>query len=280
MHPLVVVLFLITAIRPGQSQEIVMAARPSKVGDRLHITSTVAEKYSVQGLLPGVTTEDVTNSLEFSTTVLGLGSESISDARVEIAKCLEQRTVDKVETKPKERSCTGKAFEFHFSEKKLDVSSPPGTLFIPEHAPGVVDAFLDPTPLSRCLAGKPIKLQDRIEVPPDIAESALACYTRATPVFRPQVKLILVCSGERKHDNVDCVAFQLEGEVVSSYPSVLQAVADCTMEFKGEMLVSKATCAIVQATCTGKLVIEPRKGKAPKIYGTGSKSWQYAADFR
>ncbi len=132
-------------------------------------------------------------------------------------------------------------------------------------------------PLAAALAGKALKVGDKIEVAAADAQRALATYADPATVQ----SLALELTGTQEQDGVAVATFAAKAHLESR--NATEAGGTTTTDLAGELAVTTAQSQIVRASLSGPVTLDVKVGddrESVTIHGTGRSTWTYRAELR
>jgi hypothetical protein len=132
-------------------------------------------------------------------------------------------------------------------------------------------------PLATALAGRTLKVGDKVDVAAADAQRALATFAEPGAVK----SLALDLTGTKEIDGLAVATFAAKAHLESTQAT--EAGGTTTTDLEGEIAVTTAQSQIVRATLSGPTTLDVKVGDgkdAVTIHGTGRSTWTFRAELR
>jgi len=133
------------------------------------------------------------------------------------------------------------------------------------------------SPLAAALAGRTLKVGEKVEVAATDAQRVLATFAEPGTVK----SLVLELTGQKELDGVVVATFAAKAHLESSRAT--EAGGTTTTDLEGELAVTTAQSLVVRASLAGPTTLDVKVGTggdAVTIRGAGRSTWTYRAELR
>jgi hypothetical protein len=141
----------------------------------------------------------------------------------------------------------------------------------------IAERALGRAPLATALAGRTLKVGDKVVVAAADAQRALATFAETAAVKSLELEL----TGSKELDGVAVATFAAKARLESAQPT--EAGGTTATDLAGELAVTTAQSLVVRASLAGPTTLDVKVGAgsdAVTIHGAGRSTWTFRAELR